>query len=275
MAKRPPVRHRRRMVQAAHYVTWFLGTRFRDTVQLVFVLGFPKSGTTWACQLVADYMQLPFPRYSIMPVGCRAVVHGHELAAAKYPEGVYIVRDGRDAMASLYFAKLSEVPEGNRPTLTRVQRRLFPGLVNKQDHAKNFPPFLDQQLRHPFGTSAIWADHVRSYYAEKRPHMVIMRYEDLLTDGANTLATALGTLTDAEPDFERARATIEKYSFAMQSGRKSGQEDRSQFLRKGQSRDWENHFSRATAQHFDDRSGDMLIQAGYEPDHSWVDRCPG
>ena len=154
MPKRPPVRPRRRLIQAAHHATWFLGTRFPNTVQLVFVLGFPKSGTTWACQLVADYMQLPFPRYSIMPVGCRAVVHGHEVAAPKYPEAVYIMRDGRDAMASLYFAKLSDIPEGDRPSMTRVQRRLFPGLVNKQDHDRNFPPFVERQLRHPFGTRA-------------------------------------------------------------------------------------------------------------------------
>lgn len=63
---------------ASHHVTWFLGTRFTKAIPLVFVVGYPKSGTTWACQLVADYMQLPFPRYSLLPIGCPAVVHGHE-----------------------------------------------------------------------------------------------------------------------------------------------------------------------------------------------------
>ena len=54
---------------ASHHVTWFLGTRFPKSIPLVFVLGYPKSGTTWACQLAADYLQLPFPRYSLLPVG--------------------------------------------------------------------------------------------------------------------------------------------------------------------------------------------------------------
>lgn len=274
MAKRPPLRPRRRLIQASHHATWFLGKTFPDTIQLLFILGFPKSGTTWTCQLVADYMQLPFPRYSILPVGCRAVVHGHEIPTRKYPEAVYIMRDGRDAMVSLYFAKLSDVPGGNHPRMTRVQRRLFPGLVNKQDHDHNFSPFVERQLRHPFGTRANWADHLRAYYEEDRPNMVAMRYEDLLRDGTTTLAEGLGRLSETEPDFARAQITMNKYSFAKQSRRRPDDSRQTTFLRKGQPRDWGNYFTRATAQHFNDHSSEMLVKAGYESDDSWVDRCP-
>ena len=51
----------RHLRTASHHVTWIIGTRAPKLVPLVFVVGYPKSGTTWAAQLVADYLQMPFP----------------------------------------------------------------------------------------------------------------------------------------------------------------------------------------------------------------------
>lgn len=258
-----------RVRAAAHHVTWFLGQRFPDTFPFVFVVGYQKSGTTWMCQLVADYLQLPFPRHSLLPIGFEAVVHGHEPVRRSYRRGVYSVRDGRDAMVSAYFFLLRSVPDGDNPPMPPRLRRLFPGLRNKAEVRKNLVPFMEREFTRPrYGLH--WGQHVRSYYDVRNPSVVMLRYEDLLDDGAPALASAMAAMTGSEPDLPRAAAALERYSFARQSKRKAGEEDRTRFLRKGQAGDWRNHFTREAAELFDRHAGDMLIQAGYERDRSWV-----
>ncbi len=258
----------------SHHVTWFLGTRFPDTIPLVFVTGYPKSGTTWACQLVADYLRLPYPRFTLLPVGCPAAVQGHQRVWKRYRKGVYVLRDGRDVLVSQYFFHARFVPEGDHPRVTARLRRIFPGLVNKENVRDNFTPFLERQLRKPASARANWADHVRSYFEVKNPNVVLLRYEDLLHDGEKTLAEAMARLTDEEPDFQRSSDALRKYSFRKLAGRPPGHEDRSSFLRKGQTGDWVNHFTREAAEIFDHYCGEMLITAGYEHDHAWVRSCP-
>src|SRR5690606_3457682 len=126
-----PVQRTMRVV--SHHVTWWLGRTFKKSIPLIYVTGYPKSGTTWLTQLTADYLQLPFPRYPILPVGCPAVMHGHEMVSPHDPPGVYLVRDGRDALVSLFFHLMRGVPEGDRPTMSLRMRHLFPGLKNKAD----------------------------------------------------------------------------------------------------------------------------------------------
>ncbi len=258
----------------SHQVTWFLGTQFPDTIPLVFVTGYPKSGTTWACQLVADYLRLPFPRFTLLPVGCPAAVQGHQRVWKRYRKGVYVLRDGRDVLVSQYFFHARLVPEGDHPRLTSRLRRIFPGLVNKANIRDNFAPFLERQMRHPASARANWAEHARSFFEVRNPNVVLLRYEDLLGDGEKTLAEAMARLTGGEPDFQRAGDALSRYSFQKLAGRSPGQEDRSSFFRKGQAGDWVNHFTREAAEIFDHYCGEMLITAGYEHDHAWVRSCP-
>jgi len=261
-----------RMRQASHHLTWWVGTRFPGAVPLVFVLGYPKSGTTWACQLVADYLQIPFPRFSIFPIGCEAVVHGHEAVTRRYPRGVYCLRDGRDALVSLYFHLARSIPEGDHPILTPAQRRAFPGMRNKADVRANLPAFLEAQFRCPHATRLHWGRHVEAYLDARHPRFPALRYEDLKSDGPRALGAAMAALTGEPADPERARQAVERFSFAAQSRKKPGQAH-AKYLRKGETGDWRNHFTRAAAEVFDRYAGDALVRAGYEPDRAWVERC--
>lgn len=267
---------KRRLVlrSASHRATWWIGRNCKKSVPLVFVVGYPKSGTTWVTQLVADYLRLPYPQFSLLPIGCPAVVHGHDLVSPRDPRGVYSIRDGRDALVSFFFHMLRRVPEGERPTLTRVQRATLPGLVNKDDAAKVLPRFIERQMTHPTSSRVNWGRHVASYLECRRSDWAMLRYEDLLSDGQRALSAAMATITDTAVDDERVAIALDRYSFARLSGRSKGQENRNSYLRKGEAGDWKNHFTREIAEIFDRACGDSLIGAGYEADRSWVSACP-
>jgi hypothetical protein len=261
-----------RVRAVSHKVTWFLGKRFPETFPLVFVVGYPKTGTTWACQLVADYLLLPFPRYSLLPIGFEAVVHGHELVQKGYQRGVYVMRDGRDSLVSQYFFICRFIKDGDNPVIPRVYRPLLGGIKNKADAARNLPRFLEGVLTRPV-TSRPWHEHVRSFYEVNNPGVVMLKYEDLVDNGAPALAEAMARLTGEAPDLDRAGATLRKFAFERLSKRKPGQQG-SAFLRKGRSGDWVNHFTRESAEIFDRYAGEALVQAGYEKDRSWVGEVP-
>jgi hypothetical protein len=248
----------------------FLGTRFPHAVPLLFVLGYPKSGTTWVCQLLADYFRLPFPQHSIFPLGCAAVVHSFEAPSNKYQRGVYVMRDGRDAMVSAYFHRrgrmLSSAPSA-------FHKKLFEGLNPNDEPCKNMKLFLERTLVRPtagWTRVANWATHVGAYLDMEVPHLPSVRYEDLLSDGEKTLSKLVYHLTGTEADVDRVRASLERHSFQTQTGRRQGEENQESYLRKGQSGDWVNHFSREAAELFDHHFGDILIKAGYTKDHTWV-----
>ena len=260
----------RRLVSLSHVLTWQLGMRFPNAIPLVFVVGFPKSGTTWLCQLAAGYLQLPFPRLSLLPVGFPAVVHGHELVDRRYPYCIYVMRDGRDAMTSLYYHVRRVLLRGERRWLPQKYHEVFLDSGDMEKVRKQFPRFLEIQMQRPLGARCSWAKHVQSFLQIEHPKLVMLKYEDMLTDGANVLARELSKLNGAEPDLQRAQFLMNDYSFTRLSGRKQNAEDKSSFLRKGVAGDWKSHFTREAGEIFDHHCGEALIAAGYEKDRNWL-----
>lgn len=266
-----------RLRAVSHRTTFLLGRRFPKLFPMCFVIGYLKSGTTWACQLAADYLQLPFPRYSLLPVGCPAVVHGHMRVSPRFRHGLYVMRDGRDALTSLYFYLIDQmrIPAGDNPRLNKLQRRNFPGLTNRDDVHANIARFVEAQMKRPYSCPLNWGDHVRSFYEARNHHFVPVQYEALRLDGERTFARAMTELTGAEADLTAVRRALDRFSFERQAGRKAGEEDRWNLLRKGEVGDWRGKFSREAAEIFRDYCGEALVMSGYEPDHSWLDRFTG
>lgn len=276
--KRKFKRSQVRLIALSHYVSYFLASKMPQTFPILFVVGYPKCGTTWACQLMADYFQIPFANQSLLPVGMQSVMHGHQRIWPDGPPAAYVIRDGRDTMISMYFYLIRGLPAPGpdaEPVL-KVRRdisRYFRDLSTRENIRDNLPYFIEQQMRRPHGCRANWAEHLRTSRQAGRTDVPFVKYEDLLADGPGTLASAVQTLTGEPADMDRCRQAVEKFAFKRQAGRDSGTEDRKEFLRKGQAGDWRNYFSREAAEVFDRYAGDVLIELGYEKDRSWVQRC--
>jgi hypothetical protein len=99
----------------------------------------------------------------------------------------------------------------------------------------------------------------------------VITYESLLADTPGVLRDAVAWACGREPDDWVVRMTAEKNSMQRLTGRRPGEEDRGDFIRKGVAGDWRNHFSADAARVFDRLAGDVLVQLGYETDRSWVE----
>lgn len=267
-------RRYRTAIRLAHHATWFLASRFPETFPLRMVMGYPKSGTTWIAQQIADYLQLPMPTHYVLPLGFAAVAQGHYAPSRHRARGVYVLRDGRDVMLSLYHYLAWDVPDGVDPPLRGRQRTWFKGLRDKSDVRANLPRFIERQMQVPVASLRLnWGRHFESYLEHAGPGLALLRYEDALRDPVGALADALPAFTARPIDSNRLATTVSRFSFESQSGRRPGEERRESFLRAGLSRQWTDYFTREAAEVFDHYCGDALVAAGYESDRSWVERC--
>ncbi|MFO0940328.1 MAG: sulfotransferase domain-containing protein [Pirellulales bacterium] len=261
----------RRWISVAHHLTFFLGRKFPKAVPLIYVIGYPKSGTTWVCQLLSDYLQLPFPQHAILPVGCPAVVHGHETVRADYPQGIYVMRDGRDVAISAFHHLRKHSQLGGK---SKGKTNFFAGRSGDQSVSELLPDFVEHMWKHPFGAKIDWGKHVQSCFHSTNHNFGVFRYEDLVDRPEHALTSMIENLTREQIDTTKLSSTCVRFTFEAISGRASGTENKESYLRKGTHGDWRNHFTLAAAQAFDQCFGEALISAGYESSRDWVVHCP-
>ncbi|MBC8201636.1 MAG: sulfotransferase domain-containing protein [Planctomycetes bacterium] len=252
----------------AHKGTMFLGARYPETFPMVYVLGFPKSGTTWVCQLVADSLKLPFPQFALLPHTFSTIVHGHDLPKHAYTPLVYVARDGRDVAVSMFHFELRKLLPNSPKKLRKSLRNIFPKeMPSPEEKMKYFQPFLELYLDSPPASPVSWSKHIHSFLEQKSPKQSLVLYEKLLSSGVEELSQCIETISGEEADSTSIQATLEKFSF----NRMHSKSELGAPLRKGISGDWKEHFTKENAQLFQDVAGDMLIALGYEENASWTD----
>lgn len=233
---------------------------------LYLVPEFPKSGGSWFGQMLAAYLNVPFPRNQLPPLR-RCVLHGHYLYRPEFENVFCVVRDGRDIMVSFYYHCLFH-HDRNPPVSVEWHRGRVP-FDDYENISKNLPAFIEYVSRgrwarfKKFG----WAEFIQSYWGQG---VAIVKYEDLLRDAAGTVGAALEDVLGHTPDMQRLTEIERQFSFESQAGRKRGTQNNGSFLRKGIAGDWKNHFTKAACETFDQFGGDCLIKLGYEQDRSWI-----
>ncbi len=265
------------MERASNLVTRAVARRFGERFPFYYVMEYPKSGGSWLADMIADYLQIPRPVGPVFPIGFQCVLHGHWRYSPRYRRVFYLYRDGRDVVVSLYFRVVQNLRHPPYKTMPAYYARRFPELVDPahdpEDIRALLPRFIDRMRADTSGTPLDWSKHVAEW-AFGRPHVVTVSYEALLSGPEATLARIISVHSDRPIDRARLAATVHKYSFEQQTGRKAGTEARGAILRKGVAGDWRNHFTREAGEVFARHFGETLIRLGYESDRRWYEKLP-
>lgn len=243
--------------RAANLANRRLAIHAGERLRLHPVLGFPKSGTTWLCQMLADTLALPFAQFPLFPVVRPSVLHGHWSYHPRLRRVVFVIRDGRDCMVSFYFFHKLMHDAGERTELPS----LYPPGTDLNDVRSNLPRFIEHIFRRPMGAHSTWPQYNRSWL--NRPGVVHTRYESLQADPAVELTRICEQLGSPVPPAS-VRAAVDRWSMPRVTGREPGQEDRASFIRKGTTGDWVACFNREARAIFADLAGDALVELGYE-----------
>jgi len=221
---------------------------------------FPKSGGTWLCQMLAEGLGIPYVSHSFPPLKS-SVFHMHTMRSTGVKNMIVMWRDGRDVMVSWYHHCLFEQPQHNANFVSKVRSHF--GHRDYDNVYKHLPDFIEYTFTQAHYPRFTWGDFVRQWHG--RNDVVYARYEDLLTRPAKELLRICHALKgQGTLNIETATYIAEQYSFQNQTGRKAGDERKSNFLRKGIAGDWKNNFSEHAVEVFDFYAAKEMKLLGYQ-----------
>ena len=227
---------------------------------------YPKSGGTWIGGMLADALQIQFPR-NRFPVLRKSIMHGHYIHPFGMRNVLCVWRDGRDVMVSWYHHCLFENEHENGQLVRKVRNDLG-GDYDWKDIERNLPIFLNYSFSRQHSPRFSWSQFVDVWF--RRENVIHTRYELFRSDAERELVKTCYNLTGDIIEHDKASEIVERYTFSSMSGRKPGQENKGSFLRKGIVGDWVNNFSQESKELFQYYAGHQLIELGYEKDDSWV-----
>ena len=252
---------------SAHYLTMYIGYRYAKALPMYFVVGFPRSGTSWLSELIADYYNLPRPRHYYLPIAFASVIHTHFKPNSKFQNTFYIYRDGRDSYTSSYFKSLKLIKEQPDYVKAAHYRQLFEQRTDNptlRDHQLNFVAFLRDQ----FNEEHIWSRHITQWQQASRSNSSIafLSFEKLLSEPAAELMRAITTISGSADQIVLEQV-IHRNSFAQQIRRPKSQHRT--VLRKGKKNSWRDVFTEDSARLFNEYCGEKMMELGYVNDLNW------
>lgn len=264
---RPATRLSRLMVAASARINYEWALRRPGQPPFYMLTEFPRSGGNWIRDLMADVLQLPAPRFSRFPITFRSIVHNHDHRPTDHPT-IYALRDPRDVFLS-HFHKTVAAARKNGPAIRqKVLARhpsLGPLLANVPDGAPIHPDlsFYDEWIVRSLGARVSWPSHVRAFLSPTRDNVVVIRYEDMMTDGHATLTRAVTDLCGRAPEPDVVAFALMRNAFARQAGRKPGETDNTATKRQGIAGAWRRDLPESLVERFARDMAEVLTLAGY------------
>jgi len=210
------------------------------------------------------------------PLALPCVIHNHWKYDQRLRRVLYLYRDGRDVMVSLYILRMQLIANGlgTNHFADQMHRRYSKSLGSgylQAEPIEHLAKFIEMEMIRPRQAPQNWPGHVHDWV--RHSNGAQLSYESLLEDPLATLRKSLLKYVPTV-DEEKLADSIRRNDFKRVTGRQPGQEDRTDlFARKGVAGDWRNHFTREAAQIFDQHAGKVLVSLGYEPDRAWIGKC--
>ena len=236
----------------------------------VFILSFPKSGNTWTRFLIANliYPETPadfsninrltpdpeaMSKRELAKMPRPRIIKSHQYFDPRYPRVIYIVRDPRDVMLSMYhFQRKCRLIEDQFP-LEKYATQFIAGKTS------------------PYGS---WGDNVASWLVtrQNRPGFLLLRYEDMLEDAARELNKVVAFL-QIPPDAERIANAVrrsaademrklERSQAHLWSSTKSTRQDLP-FVRAAKAGGWRTELPEEAVSQLEGAWGHLMTHLGY------------
>lgn len=171
----------------------------------------------------------------------------------KYPIRYFIViRDLRDTLVSQYFS------------LKHSHEILNPKMAERREVLKA-SSVEDGLLYLIDETADRIADKQLSWIKDEG---LLIRFEELIKNQYEIFSQII-THCEISISPQKLGQVLIQQSFEQASGRKPGEEDIRNHLRKGVAGDWENHFTQNVKEAFKKKYAKLLIETGYEMDDTW------
>lgn len=207
----------------------------------IVVNEFPKSGATWLCFMLSDVSGTYFPRLKYPAYGAN-LLQGHYLHQFGISNPVIIWRDPRDVLIS-HFHHVTTYRQGTSSENTKRVRNLLG--IDENDEApelnKYFIAYIE--LMHNASIHPYYSLH--NFYNNwfDKNSCIHTSYELMRKDTEMELNRIIESSNGRMSVKNSISDVVEKYSFENMSGRKPGDENTENHLRKGVVGDWRNSFS--------------------------------
>lgn len=236
-----------------------------------FIVSYPRSGNTWTRFLIATMIHPEVPitfsniERVIPDIHAQSsmtlkrfprprILKSHEYFDPRYRKVLYLVRDPRDVVISLY-----------------NYRRKCRNIDDGYPIEKYVESFLNE-----WHTDCSWSEHVESWVATRRGDngFLLVRYEDILRDPSQQLGRIAAFLgIDAGPErvalaIERSAADRMRKLEKLESNRWVSTKGRRQdipFVGAAKSGNWKNTLPKISTELIESAWGDIMKNLGYEP----------
>jgi len=234
-------------MEAAHNALVDLGEPDPDT-PAIFVVGFPKSGTTWVTALLVHALRLQYaPTMDVTATGPRpynadagigaptpvVIRHAHMLPEqlvewhGRAPLGVvYVHRDVRDVLVSSFFFSYDHyldrfLRRNNGPRLDMASPLAAMKSLRWALHARRE---FDRHVRmrcQGWNEYGGWTESINRWreYGDRGHKVVVAAYEDLLAGAEDELRRIIAGLEIDMPDDERLHRAVKVNAFKRQRAR--------------------------------------------------------